>query len=404
MSYPTVFANLTAGNQPASLLDTMFNICGNQGNIACTATGTNAITLTPNTNFFSPGSYTNYQMFTFVAAATSTGNVTIQVAALAALPLFLSNLNQASAGDIVSATSYTVVFNQALQSGSGGFQLLGVGSSAALVPTGAEIPFAGIAAPAGWYMAFGQAVNRTTDAPLFNALTATATGNTHSNTSVDGISVDLRFQGLVGAFIEGSGIPTATTITAIGSSTSLTMSSAASTTVVGASLRILPFGQGNASTTFNIPDRRGKVLAARSDMGGTDNSLLSTINGTQLSSTGGEQTHVLVTGELASHLHSITDPGHVHSASSTDAGHTHTSTYNFPTGTIPQGAGGLQTFVTGGSVGGGGVGWTTDVGVASISTTVNSHTTGITQTNNQGSGTAHNNLQPMGISNMIIKR
>ena len=35
--YPIVFANLTAGNQPASDFDTMFTIAGQQGNIPCTA-------------------------------------------------------------------------------------------------------------------------------------------------------------------------------------------------------------------------------------------------------------------------------------------------------------------------------------------------------------------------------
>ena len=47
MAFPTIFANLSAGNQPASLLDTMFNIAGAAGAIPCTAAGTNAITLTP---------------------------------------------------------------------------------------------------------------------------------------------------------------------------------------------------------------------------------------------------------------------------------------------------------------------------------------------------------------------
>src|SRR5215472_9359928 len=166
MSYPTVFANLAAGNQPASLLDTMFNICGNQGNIPCTASGSNAILLTPNTNFFLPAAYVNFQMFSFVAPATTTGAVTVQVGALAALNLFTSQLQQASTGDLVLNTTYTIVFNQALSGGAGGFQVIGISSAAALVPTGTEVPFAGITSPAGWYFSFGQAVTRATDSAL----------------------------------------------------------------------------------------------------------------------------------------------------------------------------------------------------------------------------------------------
>ena len=121
MSYPTVFANLTAGNQPASLLDTMYAICGNQGNIPCTAVGTNAITLTPNTNFFLPASYQNYQMATFAAVANSTGSCTIKIAGLAFIKLFNPDGTQAGAGNIVSGNLYAIFYNSALDTGAGGF-------------------------------------------------------------------------------------------------------------------------------------------------------------------------------------------------------------------------------------------------------------------------------------------
>src|SRR5215472_10433749 len=124
MSYPTVFANLAGGVQPASLLDTMFNIGGNQGNIACTAAGTNAITLTPNANYFLPTSYLNFQMVTFTGAATSTGPVTIQIGALGLVKLFTAAGAQASGNDVLVGGLYTAVFNAALDTGAGGFQII----------------------------------------------------------------------------------------------------------------------------------------------------------------------------------------------------------------------------------------------------------------------------------------
>lgn len=124
MSYPTVFANLAAGNQPASLFDTMFTISGEQGNIPCTAAGTNAITLTPNSNFFSPTSYVNKQMVTWRAVNTSTGAVTIQISALGLVKLFTVNGVQAASGDIVSGTEYTCTYSSALDAGNGGFQIV----------------------------------------------------------------------------------------------------------------------------------------------------------------------------------------------------------------------------------------------------------------------------------------
>ena len=69
------------------------------------------------------------------------------------------------------------------------------------IPSGAVLPFAGTAAPAGWLLCYGQAVSRTTYAALFNAL-GTA------------------------------------------------------------------YGAGDGSTTFNLPDLRGRVPGGKDDMGG----------------------------------------------------------------------------------------------------------------------------------------
>jgi hypothetical protein len=132
MAYPTVFANLpgSPATNPASLFDTMFGICGNQGNIPCSVSGTNALTLTPLTNFFLPAAYQNYQMVSFVANSNSTGTVTAQIGALAFVNVYTGRLSQAGAGDIVANATYLMVFNSALNSGSGGFQIVNAASPA----------------------------------------------------------------------------------------------------------------------------------------------------------------------------------------------------------------------------------------------------------------------------------
>lgn len=70
------------------------------------------------------------------------------------------------------------------------------------------------------------------------------------------------------------------------------------------------FGAGNGSTTFNIPDARGRVIAGKDDMGGVAaNRLTGTsggVTGTTLGATGGTETHVLVTNEIPAHSHVIT--------------------------------------------------------------------------------------------------
>jgi microcystin-dependent protein len=74
------------------------------------------------------------------------------------------------------------------------------------------------------------------------------------------------------------------------------------------------YGSGDGSTTFNLPDLRGRVVAGEDDMGGTAASRLtaagSGITGTTLGATGGTETHTLTTAQMPSHTH--TQDAHSH--------------------------------------------------------------------------------------------
>jgi microcystin-dependent protein len=68
------------------------------------------------------------------------------------------------------------------------------------------------------------------------------------------------------------------------------------------------YGPGDGSTTFNIPDLRGRVLAGKDNMGtmGSANRLTtagSGVNGTVLGATGGAETITLVESEMPAHYH-----------------------------------------------------------------------------------------------------
>lgn len=56
------------------------------------------------------------------------------------------------------------------------------------------------------------------------------------------------------------------------------------------------FGAGDGSTTFNIPDSRGRVFVALDNQGGTDAGRLSVAN--TLGGNGGEETHILTGPEV----------------------------------------------------------------------------------------------------------
>lgn len=160
------------------------------------------------------------------------------------------------------------------------------------VPPGVIVPYAAATEPTGWLLCYGQAVSRTTYAALFAVL------------NTDG----------------------------------------------------LIYGVGDGSTTFNLPDARGRVVAGQDDMGGTSANRLTGvsggINGDTLGGTGGSETHALTIAQLAAHTHTI---------NAADA----------------SGSGTLAVR--------------------------NSAANGTMTTNSTGSGTAHNNVQPTIIFNYIIK-
>jgi len=69
------------------------------------------------------------------------------------------------------------------------------------------------------------------------------------------------------------------------------------------------YGAGDASTTFNVPDLRGRVGVGLDDMGGAAASrvtnAVSGIVGTTLGAAGGSQSHTLLTTEIPAHAHAV---------------------------------------------------------------------------------------------------
>ncbi len=169
---------------------------------------------------------------------------------------------------------------------------------AAFVPAGTIVPFAGLSVPEGWLNCDGTPVSRGDFPALFGVLSATRVGTTTSGSpTVTGLSSTSDLA--AGFQVTGSGVPTGATITAIPSGSSITLS--ANATASGApSLTFTAWGRGDGSTTFNVPDLRGRALIGAGQ--GTYSGATNRVFGNQSI---GFETHTLLTSEMPPHTHNI---------------------------------------------------------------------------------------------------
>lgn len=233
-----------------------------------------------------------------------------------------------------------------------------------VVPTGAIVQFSGISAPTDWLLCDGSAVSRTTYADLFAVLTSTL-GTVTITIATPGV-VSYTAHGLAtgdGIYLTTTGaLPTglsqntkywvikndansfwlATSLDNALAGTKIATSGSQSGTHTAT---ICPYGVGDGSTTFNLPNLKGAVAVGKNQ---------SDTEFAGLGQTGGEKTHVLTEAEMPAHTHALTF-----------------NNYGSP-------------FTSIGYAGG-----------ASGGSTEN--------TTSKGSGTAHNNLQPYLTINYIIK-
>lgn len=196
-----------------------------------------------------------------------------------------------------------------------------------LVPVGALIPFAGLQAPPGWLLCYGQSVDKASYPLLWDA-----------------VKQDMGGGVFVGAYDNG----------------------------------------GGTSTTFKLPDLRGRVTAGRDNMGGASANRITSglggpnMDGTVLGNSGGSDRHQLTTAQMPAHNHGVSDPGHRHQ----DFWDQSVLNYNpgNPTRPYSDARGGISNY---------------RFNYTSYSTT------GIS-INSAGSGQSHNNLQPTLIINYLI--
>lgn len=157
------------------------------------------------------------------------------------------------------------------------------------------------------------------------------------------------------------------------------------------------YGNGDGSTTFGIPDLSGKVA-------------LGVSSSHTLASTGGEETHALTSSEMPSHVHNIPSHTHAHTLAFTTPSLSHSITqpsfnYNKPNGTVALGSNGTDNSYDGTTSTTATL--STKVGISNHAATDCTMGGSITDcdafnSGSEGSGTAHNNMQPYVTMNYII--
>jgi len=159
--------------------------------------------------------------------------------------------------------------------------------------------FAGFVPPSGYLFAYGQEVSRSTYATLFTAITLTTSAFcTNGSPILTGLTDTTQIP--VGSPVEINCMAPGTTVSSKTSNT-VTVNNNASLTTTATAV-FLPWGGGNGTNTFNIPDLRGRVFAGRDNMGGTAASRLTStyygIGADAIGAAGGAQSKVLVTANL----------------------------------------------------------------------------------------------------------
>ncbi|MFO1079347.1 MAG: tail fiber protein [Reyranellaceae bacterium] len=266
-------------------------------------------------------------------------------------------------------------------------------SAAGAAPTGSIVAFTGFTLPSGWLWANGQAVSRASYPALLAALTKSST-----------VTITIAAPGVVTWTSHGltngwplqfstmgnlpTGITAGTTYYVVGATINsfqlASLPGGAAITTSGTqsgtqTATFAPYGNGDGFTTFAVPDLRGRSGFGLDNLGGASAagriSGLSGVYGGTPGAGGGEEMHVLITGEMPAHNHGVTDPQHSH---------------NFPNLLLSHAGGTYWGAFAAGTFN------IYDNPAASASST------GIT-IQNSGGGGPHNNMPPALMVNYIIK-
>lgn len=193
--------------------------------------------------------------------------------------------------------------------GSGGSTPTAVGDGNLV---GTVLPWSGLVAPNQYVFGYGQEISRTTYPEFYTAVTQQANVVCSASSNIlTGISDTTQIN--IGSPVELSLCVISGTTVVSKTASTVTLSNPSSVSI-NAVATFFPYGNGNGTTTFNVPDLRGYAVAGRDNMGGSAAGRLTStyFNSPGLGAVGGSQSHTQTISEMAAHTHSLVDPGHAH--------------------------------------------------------------------------------------------
>lgn len=202
-------------------------------------------------------------------------------------------LGNATGEQYVSLVDNNVGNALPVQATNANWQYLGGNATA----PGIGADYFGVIIPSGWVWQDGSTPSRASLPNLFRALNITLAGNLSVGlATITGLPSTTNLK--QGFFIGGVGIPNGATIASIDSGSQVTMSLPALSTQTPSSIDFGPWGVGDGSTTFTLPDSRRRVGVGA---GGASNGVLGNI----LGNVGGEDAHTLTIAEMPPHNHPV---------------------------------------------------------------------------------------------------
>ncbi len=140
------------------------------------------------------------------------------------------------------------------------------GGGSAIV--GMIIPWAGASVPPTYLLAYGQALSRSTYADLYSVITATQTITCTFGSPTITVTADNAARMTIGGVVESSACfaPGTTVVSKTATTITLITTAIANTSTTAT---LFPWGNGDGSTTFNIPNLMGRTLVGRDNMSGT---------------------------------------------------------------------------------------------------------------------------------------